>query len=135
LSGRLGLDGHVHFLGFRTHRQLRDLVKAADLLVMSSVHEAGPMVLLEAAIAGVPTVGTAVGHLVEWAPSAALAVPVGDAAALASGIERLLNDENGRLHMAGIAQHRAIVEDADYTARAFETLYLEVLGPLSAIAG
>ena len=135
LASHLGLDANVQFLGFRTHRELRDLVKAADLLVMSSAHEAGPMVLFEAAIAGVPAVGTAVGHLVEWSPSAALAVPVGDATALASGIERLLANEDLRLHMAGIAQHRAIVEDADYTARAFETLYLEVLGPLPAATG
>lgn len=123
LAAQLGLQDHVRFLGFRTQRELRPLMAAADLLVMSSLHEAGPLVLLEAAVLGVPTVGTAVGHLVEWAPSAALAVPVGDAVALADGIRRVLADEALRLRLAGEAQRRAIREDADATARAFEALY------------
>jgi glycosyltransferase involved in cell wall biosynthesis len=50
-------------------------------------------VLLEAAVAGVPTVGTAVGHLAEWAPQAALTVPVGDWASLAHGIRRVMRDD------------------------------------------
>jgi glycosyltransferase involved in cell wall biosynthesis len=91
---------------------------------MASRHEAGPVVALEAAIAGVPTVGTAVGHLVEWAPSAALVVPVGDAPALADAIGRVLDDEALRLRLASAAQRLAIAEDADFTARAFEALYL-----------
>jgi len=127
LAAQLGLQDHVRFLGFRTQRELRPLMAAADLLVMSSLHEAGPLVLLEAAVLGVPTVGTAVGHLVEWAPSAALAVPVGDAAGLADAIGRVLADEALRLRLAGEAQYRALHEDADATARAFEALYARIL--------
>ncbi|UJJ59479.1 glycosyltransferase family 4 protein [Rhodanobacter denitrificans] len=123
LAGRLGLEHCVRFLGFRTQRELRPLMEAADLLVMSSLHEAGPLVLLEAAVAGVPTVGTAVGHLVEWAPAAARAVPVGDWAALAEAIGQLLADEALRLRLAAAAQRRALPEDADCTARLFEALY------------
>ena len=123
LAGRLGLEQCVSFLGFRTQRELRPLMEAADLQVMSSLHEAGPLVLLEAAVAGVPTVGTAVGHLVEWAPAAARAVPVGDWAALAAAIRQLLGDEALRLQVAAAAQRRALLEDADCTARLFEALY------------
>ncbi len=123
LAHRLGLEHRVHFLGFKTQRELRPLMEAADLLVMSSRHEAGPLVLLEAAVAGVPTVGTAVGHLVEWSPSAACVVPVGDWAALAGAIRHVLADESLRLQLAGAAQHRALLEDADGTARLFEALY------------
>jgi len=126
LARQLGLDGHVRFLGFRTQRELHPTMGAAHLLVMSSRHETGPLVLLEAAVAGVPTVGTAVGHLAEWSPAAALAVPVGDWAALADAIERLLTDEDLRLQLAWSAQRRAMREDADHTARAFEALYLSV---------
>ncbi|TCV97806.1 glycosyltransferase involved in cell wall biosynthesis [Luteibacter rhizovicinus] len=127
LVHRLGLERHVRFVGFRTQRELRPLMVAADLLVMSSLHEAGPLVLLEAAVAGVPTVGTAVGHLVEWSPAAALAVPVGDWAALAVAIQRVLDDEGLRLRLADEAQRRAIAEDADHTAGSFETLYAMLL--------
>jgi len=84
-------------------------------------------VVLEAAVAGVPTVGTAVGHLVEWAPYAAQAVRVDDPEALAGCIQRVLDDEDLRLRLAGEAQRRAVAEDADMTARAFAALYREVL--------
>lgn len=126
LADRLGLDGKVRFLGFRTQRELRPLMEAADLLVMSSLHEAGPLVLLEAAVAGVPTVGTAVGHLAEWTPAAALAVPAGDWLALAEAIRRPLDDEPLRQRLAREAQRRALDEDAAYTAARFEALYRRV---------
>jgi len=123
LAEQLGLAGCVRFHGFKTQRELRPMVASADLLVVSSLHETGPLVVLEAAATGVPAVGTAVGHLVEWAPVAALAVPVGDAGALAQAIERVLGNEELRLQLAADAQRRAIVEDADFTARAFDALY------------
>lgn len=127
MANQLGLQQHVRFLGFKTQRELRPLMEAADLLVMSSLHEAGPLVLLEAAVTGVPTVGTAVGHLVEWAPSAALAVRTGDWVALAAAIRKVLGDEPLRLRLAHEAQRCAVKEDADCTARLFETLYQRLL--------
>ena len=105
---------------------LRALMDRADLLVMTSRHEAGPMVALEAAIAGVPTVGTAVGYVDDWSPDAAVAVPVGDAPALAREIAALASDETRRLQIAREAQRRALVVDADFTAAAFEKIYTEV---------
>jgi glycosyltransferase involved in cell wall biosynthesis len=123
LLQRLDLGGRVRFLGFKTQRELRPLVESADLLVLSSRHEAGPAVLLEAAVGGVPTVGTAVGHLAEWAPSAALAVPVANPERLADAIHTLLADEDLRLRVARAAQCRALSEDADYTARTFDAFY------------
>ncbi|WP_369944561.1 glycosyltransferase family 4 protein [Xanthomonas medicagonis] len=123
LAAHLGLSQRIRFLGFKTQRDLRPLVEAADLLVLSSLHEAGPMVLLEAAVAGVPTVGTAVGHLQEWAPSAALAVPTGDWAGLAEALRQVLADDGLRLRLAWSAQCIAVREDADHTARSFNALY------------
>lgn len=123
LARRLGLERCVRFLGFRAQRELRPLLEAADLLVMSSLHEAGPLVLLEAAVAGVPAVGTAVGHFAEWSPWAARAVPAGDWAALAAAIGEVLADEPLRQQLATAAQHRARLEDAAATARLFEALY------------
>jgi glycosyltransferase involved in cell wall biosynthesis len=122
----LGLDDLVHFHGFLTHPELRPWMERADLLLVTSRHEAGPLVLLEAAVAGVPTVGTAVGHLTEWAPDAAVAVPVGDSAALASETAALLRNEERRLTIAAAAHARALREDADFTARATAALYGEI---------
>jgi len=119
----LQVAGRVTFHGFLTQARLRPLMEAAHLLVVSSRHEAGPLVVLEAAIAGVPTVGTAVGHIAEWAPGAALAARIGDAAGIAGFIELLLTDERHRLQLAAEAQRRALREDADYTAACFERIY------------
>jgi glycosyltransferase involved in cell wall biosynthesis len=123
LTHQLKLSETVKFHGFLTQRQLRPLVEAADLMVLSSRHETGPLVALEAAIAGVPTVGTMVGHIAEWAPHAALAVPVGDWQGLGGAIRHLLEDEDLRLRIAHEALKRAVREDADYTAERFNALY------------
>jgi glycosyltransferase involved in cell wall biosynthesis len=120
---QLGLSERVRFLGFLPQRQLRPVVEAADLMILSSRHEAGPLAMLEAAVAGVPTVGTAVGHIHEWSPAAAASVPVGDWAHLAKTIGQLLEDEDLRLRIAREALQRAVREDADYTAECFEALY------------
>ncbi|QNK01297.1 glycosyltransferase family 4 protein [Dyella telluris] len=127
MASELGLNGRVCFHGFKTQRELRPMMEEADLLVMSSRHEAGPLVLLEAAVAGVPAVGTAVGHIAEWSPTASLAVPVGNWAALAEAIARVLSDDTLRLRMAVAAQRRAVTENADRTARDFQALYLQLV--------
>ena len=102
-------------------------MRQAHVSVICSRHEAGPLVVLEAAAVGVPTVGTAVGHIVEWAPGAAMAVAIGDAGALAAAIDQVLSDEPLRLRLARAAQLRALHEDADYTAACFERLYFQLL--------
>jgi glycosyltransferase involved in cell wall biosynthesis len=107
------------------------LVEQADLLVMSSRHEADPIALLEGAVAGVPAVGTNVGHFVEWAPEAAAAVPVHDHAALAQSVVELLQDDRRRLALAEAAQARALRDNADRAAMRTMELYL-ALGQIGA---
>jgi glycosyltransferase involved in cell wall biosynthesis len=126
LIAQLGLSDRVRYRGFLTQGELRPWVEEADLMVLSSHHEAGPFVLLEAAVAGVPTVGTAVGHIHEWAPDAAVAVSVGDWAGLAEAIATILQDEELRLRIARAAQQWALREDADYTAECFQALYMKL---------
>jgi hypothetical protein len=64
-----------------------------------------------------------VGHVLEWEPEAAVAAPVGDAAALAVAIGALLDDEARRLAVARAAQARATANDADWSARRVLELY------------
>jgi glycosyltransferase involved in cell wall biosynthesis len=131
LVRHLGLDARVRFHGVLARPQLHALMRAADVLVLSSRHEAGPLVVLEAAIVGVPTVGTAVGHIAEWAPEAAVAVPVRDPERLAAETQALLLDDERRLALAHEAQRRALACDADWTAHRFESLYDEMLSEAS----
>ena len=123
----LGLDRHVSFHGFLPNRELRAYLERSDLMLLSSRHEAGPIVMVEAAMVGVPTVGTKVGLIDDWAPDAAVAVPVGDAVAIADAVVRLADDESERLRLADAAQCRALAKDADDTARRFRALYAEVI--------
>ena len=123
----LGLSGVVTFHGFLPQTELRPVVERSHVLLVSSRHETGPVAVLEAALAGVPTVGTAVGHVAELAPDAAVAVPVGDAAAFARAIHELLADEDRRLACAAAAQRRAIAEDAGYTARSLLDIHARTL--------
>ncbi len=123
LAERLGLSGAVTFHGFLPQQQLRPLLEAADVMLISSRHEAGPLAMHEAAALGVPTVGTAVGQIADWAPQAALAAPVGDADGLARHVAALLSDEALRLRVGRAALTRATRESADFTARAFEAIY------------
>jgi glycosyltransferase involved in cell wall biosynthesis len=117
------LGSIVRFHGFLQHSELRRRLDDTDLLVMSSLHEGGPLVMLEAAMAGVPTVGTAVGHIADLSPEAALSSPLADPVALAENIRRIAENEPLRLKLATAAQQFALAEDADFTARKFRELY------------
>lgn len=132
LADRLGLSERVKFHGFLPQRRLLPLVEAAHLMIMTSRHEAGPLSTLEAAVKGVATVGTAVGHIAEWTPHGAVSVPVGDWAALARAMVEVLGDEELRLRIAGEAYRRATQEDADCTARGFQAIYTNLVSQRSA---
>ncbi|HEY3637180.1 MAG TPA: glycosyltransferase family 4 protein [Rhizomicrobium sp.] len=123
----LSLESRIGFHGFVSQSALRGYVRAADLLIVSSMHEAGPIVALEAAACGVPTVGTNVGLLADWAPDAACAVDVVNGEALGAAIADILSNENLRLELASEAQQRAVAENADVTTRKIRELYLEII--------
>ena len=111
----LGISDQVRFHGFVAHAQCRSFFLEADLLVVTSRHEAAPVVALEAAVCGVPAVGSRVGFLADWQPHAASTVPPQNPLALADAIELLLQDEPTRISLATNAQQIALQHDADWT--------------------
>jgi glycosyltransferase involved in cell wall biosynthesis len=127
LARTLGVDGQVTFHGFRPTDALAAFYARAHLHVVSSRHEAASVVVLEAASSGLATVGTAVGHVADWTPDRAVAVPVGDSAALADAIVGLLQDPSRRKRIASAARAWTIAHDADWTAQQFERAYAEVV--------
>jgi glycosyltransferase involved in cell wall biosynthesis len=120
------LGGRVTFHGFQPTTALAALYARAHLLVLSSRHEAAGVAVLEAAASGVPTVGTSVGYISDWAPDRAVAVPPNDPQALADAVEALLSAPERRTAIAHRARAWALEHDADWTATAFERLYVEL---------
>jgi glycosyltransferase involved in cell wall biosynthesis len=119
----MGLDARVRFHGPLPPDELVQFYRSSHLHVLSSRYESQGVVVLEAAAAGLPTVGTAVGLLPTLSPDAASCVPTGDPSALARSICALLTDETRRQAMGVAAQNFARAHDVVWTARAFEQTY------------
>lgn len=126
LAQQMGIASRVQFLGSVAYEGMPDLYRRAALHVMTSRSESLPMSVLEAAACGVPTVETAVGALA-GTPVVAAAAPVGDDAALAEAIMRLLSDDAAR-RQAGLRARAAV--EAGYTveqaAARFENVYAQI---------
>lgn len=132
LATDLGIASRTRFLGVR--RDVPDLMAAADGYVMSSAWEGLPMVLLEAAAAGLPVVATRVGgndEIVRPGVNGYL-VPARDVPALAGAMREMMAlppprrrelAERGRAH---VREHYALGGVLDR----WESIYRE-LGPLS----
>jgi glycosyltransferase involved in cell wall biosynthesis len=126
LVRRLDLESRVTFHGFMPTDALASFYGRADVFILSSRHEAAGVVLLEAALSGVPVVGSAVGYLADWAPDRATAVPPGQPPLLAQAIADLLRDDQRRLAQTTAAEAWARAHDAEWTADAFEALYADL---------
>jgi len=101
-----GLGRTVELLGYRADAV--DLMKRADLFVLSSLEEGMPNALLEAMGTGLPSVVTAVGgnpEIVEEGVTGFL-VPPADPAALAERLVTLLTEPDRRRRMGEAARRR-----------------------------
>ena len=110
-----GLRGAVQFLGYKSQSEVAELLAFHDGLVLPSLAEGVPVVLMEAMAASMPTIATAVGgvsELVEDGVTGCLVAP-GDGAALRDAILRVAGDSALRQRMGEAG--RAKVE-ADFTA-------------------
>lgn len=128
LAQRLGIAERVEFLGWLSRADLADRYRAADLVVVSSRHEAQSMAAIEAAACAIPVVGTAVGALPELADGA-ITVPVGDVAALADAISIVLGDGNLRRRMGRAGREAA---EASYDLAKTAAALLEAYEALTA---
>jgi glycosyltransferase involved in cell wall biosynthesis len=96
---------NVRFVGYR--RSASSLLSAFDLLAVPSRYESFGRAAVEAMLAGVPVVASAVQALPEVLADDAVLVPPEDAEALAAAILTLAEDEAGRRAMAAAARARA----------------------------
>lgn len=104
LTSSLGISDRVHFAGNAGRDELSALYNSCDMLVLPSVTraEAFGMVQLEAMSCGKPVVSTALNSGVPWVNQhevTGLVVPPGDAAALGSAMQRLIDNPGERRDM------------------------------------
>ncbi|MFB8830940.1 glycosyltransferase [Azotobacter sp. CWF10] len=105
LAGTLGIDRQVRFLG--QIPEARRYFRTFDVFALSSDHEPFGMVLLEAMAAGVPLIATDCGGGREVVEGVGTLFPLGDAAALATGLVRLAGlDEAARMACAQAMERR-----------------------------
>jgi len=105
---QLGVQEHVHFLGFRL--DARAIIGLLDVLVVPSLSEGTPLVTLEAMSAGVPVVASAVGGIPEQVrhQSEGILVPPGDALALGEAVLHLLQNPTWMQQLGEAGRQRAL---------------------------
>jgi len=91
-TGELGLEGNVSFLGRCDGSRVRGLLRGAAALVVPSIYEGMPLVVLEAMEAGVPLVASRVSGIPEVVEDGVTGwlVPAEDPKALAAALVQAL---------------------------------------------
>ncbi|MFC1441432.1 glycosyltransferase family 4 protein [Streptacidiphilus sp. N1-10] len=108
---RLGLEGAVEFRGGIDDRDFVDLVRSAEVACVPSLYEGFSLPAAEAMATGTPLVATTGGAIPEVAGAdgeTCLAVPPGDAGALAVALGRLLDDPDLRARIGAAGRERVL---------------------------
>ena len=117
----LGLQERVSFLGLRM--DVPQLLKTADVIVLSSKYEGLSLSSLEGMAAGKPFVASDVPGLSEVVKGAGILFPVGDERVLANAISKLLQDAQYYQTIATACQKRAFNYDIETMIHKHIALY------------
>ncbi|MEV0183114.1 glycosyltransferase family 4 protein [Streptomyces sp. NPDC050625] len=108
---RYGLEGSVDFVKGISDAELVDLVRSAEVACVPSLYEGFSLPAAEAMATGTPLVATTGGAIPEVAGrdgETCLAVPPGDAGALAAALSRLLGDPALRARLGAAGRERVL---------------------------
>jgi glycosyltransferase involved in cell wall biosynthesis len=106
-----GLEDAVEFVKGISDAELVDLVRSAEVACVPSLYEGFSLPAAEAMATGTPLVATTGGAIPEVAGpdgETCLAVPPGDAGALAAGLNRLLGDADLRVRLGAAGRERVL---------------------------
>lgn len=124
-----GLAERVHFLGFVEEDRKRALLKAADIFVLPSLHEAFGLVYLEGMHAGLPVIAARPGGQEDFLTDGETGYLVAhaDRPGLAEAIADLADHPDKRRRMGERAREVARRFTAEATADGYERLFNEAL--------
>ncbi|MCL3998711.1 glycosyltransferase family 4 protein [Streptomyces lavenduligriseus] len=110
---RYGLAGAVDFVKGISDAELVDLIRSAEVACVPSLYEGFSLPAAEAMATGTPLVATTGGAIPEVAGrdgETCLAVPPGDADALAAALNRLLGDPGLRARLGAAGRDRVLAK-------------------------
>jgi len=113
---RLKIDGRIKFLGFIPESELPQLYKGALATIYVSLMEGFGLPILESMASGTPVLTSNVSSLPEIAGTAASCVNPLDIAAIAQGIEQLINNTELRQHYIAAGIERVLNFQWEHTA-------------------
>ncbi|MBW8090006.1 glycosyltransferase family 4 protein [Streptomyces hygroscopicus subsp. hygroscopicus] len=129
---RHGLEGAVEFVKGISDAELVDLVRGAQIACVPSLYEGFSLPAAEAMATGTPLVATTGGAIPEVAGvdgETCLAVPPGDADALATALIRLLGDADLRRRLGAAGRERVLRRFTwEQAARGTVEQYREAIG-------
>ncbi|MGW0207237.1 glycosyltransferase family 4 protein [Streptomyces sp. NPDC003233] len=108
---RYGLEGAVEFVKGISDAELVDLIRSAEVACVPSLYEGFSLPAAEAMATGTPLLATTGGAIPEVTGrdgETCLAVPPGDAGALAAGLGRLLGDRELRVRLGRAGRERVL---------------------------
>jgi len=126
LRKRLELGDGFRFMG--TTPKPTEVVRAADVVLMTSISEGLPMSILEAMAEARPVVATGVGGVPDVLRGCGVVVPSGDVAGLATAVATLLRNPDFAARLGRRAFGRV---HERYTQRRCLARYRELLGELT----
>lgn len=108
LAVSLGVHERIHFLGPQSALQIAAWMRRASLLVMTSINEGLPNVILEAQACGLPAVSTDVGGIHEVVDTdwKGRLTPSGDMQAWTAAVHEMLKSQHARAPLAEIGGAR-----------------------------
>ena len=117
-GGGIAGEARVRFAGAVPHAGLPALYASADLYLWPAINEAYGMAFLEAQAAGLPVVAGRTGGVPAVVADGVtgLLVPIGDAAAFAQAVARLLDDPAERARFAAVAARRVVARHDERAA-------------------
>jgi glycosyltransferase involved in cell wall biosynthesis len=127
LVEQLQLTEHVRFLGER--RDVGDILREANIALLTSHSEGIPLVLIEAMAAGLPVVATAVGGVPELIDhdGQGLLCPAGDSERLATHLAQLVASPEQRARLGQEGRRRAAEFTEERMLAQYAALYDEMI--------